>query len=209
MPKALILVADGSEEIEFVTPYDVLTRAGFEVISAGVNLKEYYAQYVPVATSMLGISMTRNVRIIPDFPTLLSLGDKSVHEHYDILILPGGGPGAKTFASSEPVLDMINAFQTAGKHVAAICAGTTALVAAQKKHGGDKSRVTSHPSVRGEVEKKGGWEYSEERVVVDGKVITSRGPGTALLFALTIVEALAGKEKRDEVASPMVVAETL
>ncbi|KAL1605357.1 hypothetical protein SLS60_004905 [Paraconiothyrium brasiliense] len=197
MPKALILVADGSEEIEFVTPYDVLTRAGFEIISAGVNLKENYAH------------MTRNIRLIPDFPTLLTLGDKSVHEQYDILILPGGGPGAKTFASSEPVLDMINAFQTAGKHVAAICAGTTALVAAQKKHGGEKSRVTSHPSVREEVEKRDGWEYSEERVVVDGKVITSRGPGTALLFALTIVEALAGKEKRDEVASPMVVAETL
>jgi protein DJ-1 len=120
-------------------------------------------------------SMTRNIRIIPDFPTLLSLGEKAIHDHYDILVLPGGGPGAKTFALSGAVLDLINAFQNAGKYVAAICAGTTALVAAQKKHGGDKGRVTSHPSVKEEVEKMGGWEYSEERVVVDGKIITSRG----------------------------------
>lgn len=119
--------------------------------------------------------MSRNIRIIPDFPTLLSIGDKSVHENFDILILPGGAPGAKTFATSDPVLDMIHAFQTAGKYVAAICAGTTALVAAQKKHGGGKGRVTSHPSVKDEVEKQGGWEYSEERVVVDVKTITSRG----------------------------------
>ncbi|KAF1978049.1 DJ-1 [Bimuria novae-zelandiae CBS 107.79] len=196
MPKALLLVADGSEEIEFVTPYDVLTRAGFDVVSAGVNLKENYAH------------MTRNVRIVPDYPTLLSVADKPAHEAYDILILPGGGPGAKTFATSELVLDMIHAFQEKGKHVAAICAGTTALVAAQKKHGGKKSKVTSHPSVKKEV-KDAGWEYSEERVAVDGKVITSRGPGTAMLFALTIVEVLAGKEKKNEVAGPMVVAETL
>ncbi|KAJ4297977.1 hypothetical protein N0V90_005876 [Kalmusia sp. IMI 367209] len=197
MPKALILVADGSEEIEFVTPYDVLTRAGFEVVSAGVNLKENYAH------------MTRNIRIVPDFPTLLSVGSVSAHESYDILILPGGGPGAKTFSTSDAVLDMIAKFLAAGKHVAAICAGTTALVAAQKKHGGAKVKVTSHPSVREAVETEGGWEYSEERVVIDGKVITSRGPGTALGFALTIVEVLAGKEKRDEVAGPMVVAATL
>lgn len=152
--------------------------------------------------------MTRNVRIVPDFPTLLSAGDKSAHDVYDILILPGGGPGAKTFSTTTPVLEMINEFKNAGKHVAAICAGTTALVAAQTHGGGDKARVTSHPSVKAECE-NAGWEYSEERCVVDGKVITSRGPGTALLFALTIVEELCGKEKRDEVAGPMVVSEKL
>lgn len=121
------------------------------------------------------LSMTRNVRIVPDFPTLLSAADKSAHENYDILILPGGGPGAKTFSTSDEVLKMITEFRRAGKYVASICAGTTALVAAQEKHGGGKARVTSHPSVRGAVEEEGGWEYNEDRVVVDGKVITSRG----------------------------------
>jgi len=68
--------------------------------------------------------------------------------------------------------------------------------------------VTSHPSVQQEIV-NAGWEYSEERVVVDNKVITSRGPGTALLFSLTIVEALAGKAKREEVAGPMICPATL
>ncbi|KAH7398761.1 class I glutamine amidotransferase-like protein [Phaeosphaeria sp. MPI-PUGE-AT-0046c] len=192
MPKALVLVADGSEEIEFVTPYDVLTRAGFEVASVGVQLKnENYAH------------MTRNVRIVPDFPSLSALPSQPAHRYFDILILPGGGPGAKTFSTTQSVLDLVNDFTKEGKWVAAICAGTTALVAAQVK-----AKVTSHPSVMEEIKAKG-WEYSEERVVVDGRVVTSRGPGTAMLFALTIVEVMCGQAKRDEVAGPMVVAEVL
>lgn len=75
---------------------------------------------------------------------------------------------------------------------------------------GKKCQVTSHPSVKQEIV-DAGWSYADdkERVVVDGKVITSRGPGTALLFSLTIVETLLGKEKRDEVQGPMICAETL
>jgi protein DJ-1 len=115
--------------------------------------------------------MTRNIRIVPDY---LSLASAHSPEDYDILILPGGGPGAKTFSTTPPVLDLINSFRKADKWVAAICAGTTALVAADKAHGHGKSKVTSHPSVVAEI-KSGGWEYSEERVVVDGKVVTSRG----------------------------------
>ncbi|KAF2116549.1 class I glutamine amidotransferase-like protein [Lophiotrema nucula] len=164
MPKALLLIADGSEEIEFVTPYDVLTRAGFEVKSAGVQLKtEGYAH------------CTRNIRIVPDHPTLVSVPSQSAHEIYDILILPGGAPGAKTFSTTPAVQELIHNFRTSGKWVGAICAGTTALVASQKAHGGNKSKVTSHPSVKEEI-KSAGWQYPEpDRVVVDGKVITSRG----------------------------------
>ncbi|KAI4644974.1 hypothetical protein J4E93_005773 [Alternaria ventricosa] len=205
MPKALILVADGSEEIEFVTPYDVLTRAGFEVKSAGVELKnEGYAH------------MSRNIRIVPDYRRVTDLLNQTAHkayEHYDILILPGGAPGAKTFCQNYHVLKLIWDFRRHGKWVAAICAATTAVVtsenaAMEKTVDEGKRKVTSHPSVREEVE-KAGWEYSEERVVVDGMVITSRGPGTAMLFALTIVEVMCGKDKREEVEGPMVCAETL
>jgi protein DJ-1 len=158
--------------------------------------------------------MSRNIRIVPDYQTLDSIPLQTAHSHFDILILPGGAPGAKTFCSNSTVLDLINDFRKAGKWVAAICAATTALVAAEKKSGSEagegteKVTVTSHPSVKEEVE-QAGWQYSEERVVVDGKVITSRGPGTAMLFALTIVEEICGKEKRGEVAGPMVVAEIL
>jgi protein DJ-1 len=118
--------------------------------------------------------MSRNIQIKPDYPNLPAVPSQSAHEYYDILILPGGAPGAKAFCESEGVLGLIVNFQGEGKWVAAICAGTTALVASEKKIGSGKSRVTSHPSVAEEV-KQAGWEYSEERVVVDGKVVTSRG----------------------------------
>ncbi|KAF1835763.1 DJ-1 [Decorospora gaudefroyi] len=198
MPAALILVADGSEEIEFVTPYDVLTRAGFQVRSAGVNLQEPYAH------------MSRNLRILPDHPNLQAIPSQSAHENFDILILPGGAAGSKTFCDSPVVLDLICQFRTAGKWVAVICAATTALVAAGQQ-GKEGVKVTSHPSVADEIKKSVGWTYSEERIVVvpEAKVVTSRGPGTAMLFALTIVELLCGREKRDEVAAPMLVADTL
>ncbi|OCK84731.1 DJ-1 protein [Lepidopterella palustris CBS 459.81] len=200
MPTALILIADGTEEIEFVTPYDVLTRAGVEISSAGVNLKnETFAV------------CSRNIRILPDHPSLSALHYAT---SFDILILPGGGPGAAAFCASETVLKLIEAYRAAGKYVGAICAGTTAVVKSFEVVGGWKGegerkvRVTSHPSVEGEIREKG-WEYSDERVVVDGSVITSRGPGTALLFALTIVELLCGKQKRDEVAGPMILPASL
>lgn len=115
--------------------------------------------------------MTRNIRIVPDHTSIPS---PSVHQDFDILILPGGGPGAKTFSSDDTVLELIHNFRSNNKYVAAICAGTTALVAAEEKHGVGKKKVTSHPSVMDEIKAKG-WEYSEERVVVDAKVITSRG----------------------------------
>jgi len=199
MPSALILIADGTEEIEFVTPYDVLNRAGFQVTSVGINLKNQYAV------------CTRNIKIVPDTTDLPS------EPTTDILILPGGGPGAATFASSHPVQHLVRAYRDAGKHTAFICAGTTALVAsvkgAEKTEGLESAkmvRVTSHPSVKKEIE-DAGWEYADEseRVVISGKVITSRGPGTAMGFALTIVEVLAGKEKRREVAGPMLSPDVL
>jgi protein DJ-1 len=122
--------------------------------------------------------MTRNIRIVPDFPNLASLPHQNAHETYDILILPGGGPGAKTFSTNDTALELIHNFRKAHKFVAAICAGTTALVASEKKFhgsdGGKKVEVTSHPSVKDGIVEEG-WKYSEERCVVDGKVITSRG----------------------------------
>lgn len=130
-------------------------------------------------TDYIHNSMSRNIRIVPDFLRLISV---PTPESYDILILPGGAPGAKTFCTSNEVLQVIASFRSQGKYVASICAGTTALVAARnlaassKTESGAtaKARVTSHPSVKDDI-KFEGWQYSEERVVVDGKVITSRG----------------------------------
>jgi len=195
MPSATLLIADGSEEMEFVIPYDVLTRAGFAVKSVGINLKENYAH------------CSRNVKIVPDTTTLPSSPDS------DILILPGGLAGSKTFSESDGVQSLMRAYRDEGRYVGVICAATTALVASVggAEGGGESSKkvlVTSHPSVKDQIVEKG-WDYSEDRVVVSGKVISSRGPGTAMGFALTIVEVLAGKEKRREVHGPMIAAEPL
>jgi len=199
MPSAIILIADGTEEIEFTTPYDVLVRAEFEVQSVGVNLKQSYA------------TCSRGVKIIPDTTTL------PTKVTADILILPGGVGGAQTFSTHSGVQSLLRAYRDAGKYVGAICAGTLALVASVQGAGkteglesSKKVKVTSHPSVKDQIV-EAGWEYGKdsERVVVDGKIITSRGPGTALTFILMIVEILAGKEKRNEVKGPMIVAPTL
>ncbi|KAH7116811.1 class I glutamine amidotransferase-like protein [Dendryphion nanum] len=200
MVKALILVADGSEEIEFVTIYDVLVRAGFEVVTAGVELEDEK-----------GVArLSRNLRLLPDHPTLTSVPHQTAHSNFDILLLPGGAPGAKTFCTTPTVLSLISDFRRAGKWVGAICAATTALVASAEAHGDGKVVVTSHPSVEGVIREKG-WIYSEERVVIDSeeKLVTSRGPGTALGWALEVVEILGGEEKRKEVEGPMIVAEVL
>jgi protein DJ-1 len=112
------------------------------------------------------------------------------------------------------VQHLIRAYRDSGRYVAFICAATTALVASVKSGGKTEGlestktvRVTSHPSVKDEIV-QAGWEYApdSERVVIDGKVITSRAPGTAMLFSLAIVEALAGKAKREEIVGPMLVA---
>jgi len=110
--------------------------------------------------------MSRNIRILPDYQKLDDLPNQTAHQDYDVLILPGGAPGAKTFCSSPDVLALISSFRRERKWVAAICAATTALVAAEDiatgKTGGEgKKRVTSHPSVKEEV-KQARWEYSEE-----------------------------------------------
>ncbi|KIP03548.1 hypothetical protein PHLGIDRAFT_94627 [Phlebiopsis gigantea 11061_1 CR5-6] len=192
MPKALILLADGTEEMEFTITYDTLVRAGVSCASA----------YVPAEGDTDGgfsnppaARGSRGINILPD---MYFSPQECTPDHFDLLVIPGGAKGAETISSSSPVQHLVREFLNEGKFVGMICAGSLAA----KTSGLPKQPLTSHPSVKSHLEDD--FEYSEEPVVVSGQLVTSRGPGTTFPFALTLVELLCGAEKRREVAGPMV-----
>ncbi|TFK91634.1 DJ-1 [Polyporus arcularius HHB13444] len=191
MPSALILIADGTEEMEFTITYDTLVRAGVSCTSAFVSSekRDGNEQNPPFAHG------SRGINILPDtyFSPQAATPDK-----YDLLVIPGGAKGAETISGSSPVQHLVRRYLEDGKFVGMICAGSLAALRSNLP----KQPLTSHPSVRDQL--KDAFEYSEEPVVVSGKLVTSRGPGTAFPFALTLVELLCGKEKRAEVAGPMI-----
>ena len=185
---ALVPIAEGSEEIELVTIVDVLRRAGVEVTVASANRDQ-----------TLQITASRGLKITADM-TL----DDCAENHYDLIAVPGGLPGSEHLGE-HPVLDLMLRDQAAqGKLFGAICAAP-ALVLASKGLLLDKT-ATCYPSFQQTLEAK--EVDSAARVVVDGNCITSQGPGTALDFALELVEQLCGLVKREEVGAPMVLTTT-
>lgn len=184
MPSALVLLAEGAEEMETVITVDVLRRGGIDVTLAGTDGSD------PVVCS-------RQVKIVPD----KSLDEALKSGPYDVVVCPGGAGGANNLCQSAAVGNLLQDQEKGGRYVAAICAGPTALKA-HKICGG--KTVTSYPSMKDKMV-EGGYKYSEDRVVNDGKMITSRGPGTTFEFALKIVEKLQGAEKANSLVSPMLV----
>jgi 4-methyl-5(b-hydroxyethyl)-thiazole monophosphate biosynthesis len=172
MKRVLIPLAPGFEEIEAITVIDILRRAGIEVISAGT---------VPGP-----ITASRQTKHLPD----CLLAD-IVHDHFDMLILPGGQPGTTNLRQDPHLAALLRRVRP----IAAICAAPTILAAYGLLAG---KTVTSHPSVRDEIRKVAGT-VSEERVVVDGDLITSQAAGTAMEFAFRLVEYLCGLAKVAEV----------
>ena len=152
MTKALVPLANGCEEMEAVIIMDTLRRAGWEVLAAGVDEG-------PVEAS-------RGVRLVPD-----CAWDDVDPAAFDLLVLPGGNDGTERLSRDERVLDAIRSSYHAGKIVAAICAGPLVLQAAGILEG---HRVTCHP---GATEFLTATERVDEKVVVDGTVVTSQGPG--------------------------------
>ena len=181
MARIIVPLARGVEEMEAVIVIDVLRRAGWNVHAAGIGPS-------PILAS-------RGVRLIPD----LAWDDLCLDDH-DGIVLPGGGEGAANLAAHAGVIAALQRFHAAGKLVAAICAAPTVLHKAGVLEG---RRVTSYPSFRG---KLAGSHYVEESVVVDGNVITSRGPGTAFEFALAIIRHVDGAAAGEKVREPMLCA---
>ncbi|KAI9501667.1 hypothetical protein GGI25_002940 [Coemansia spiralis] len=187
--KAIVFVANGSEEMEAVITIDVLRRGGIQVLVLAVE------------TESGPIKCSRGVKIVPD----AYLGDDVPKiGTYDAAIVPGGVEGAVTLSQNAQVRSILAEFYAQHKIVAAICAGSLAIKTAGIQ---DKVQqpvqITSHPSVKEQLEHD--FVYKEDRVVVDNNLVTSRGPGTTFEFALKLVSLLAGEEKAREVAGPMVL----
>ena len=181
MARVLVPLAPGCEELEAVTIIDLLRRAQIEVVSAGLTAG-------PVTGS-------RSTVLVPD--TTL---DAALTQDFDMVVLPGGQPGATNLEHDARVIDLLQAMAAAGKVTAAICAAPKVLAVAGLLDG---KRATSYP---GFVDKLAlpNTTCLDDPVVVDGRVATSRGPGTAMDFALTLIELLAGKPKRDQVEAGLV-----
>ncbi|GAA6038952.1 hypothetical protein JCM8097_000591 [Rhodosporidiobolus ruineniae] len=188
--RMMVLVADGSEEIETMTAFDVFVRAGLSPVIVSIS-----PQFSP-SNSLPHITLSRGAKLLAD--TQLEGMAEAHKADFDAVYVPGGAKGAERLSGSSDVQHLLWTFYESQKLVGTICAGSLAAKAAGIGLGG---RITSHPSVKGDLEKH--YDYSEERVCVEGNLVSSRGPGTALEHALKIVEILLGKAKRDEVAEPM------
>lgn len=176
----LVPLAEGFEEIEAVTIVDVLRRAGLRVVVAGL-------QPGPVRGAH-GMELGTDAELGAVDPATVGS-----------IVLPGGMPGTTNLMEDERVLGLVRRLHAAGKPTAAICAAPMVLAAAGVLGG---TRATSHPSVR---ERLGPAEVvADERVVRSGRVLTSQGPGTALEFALALVEDLRGPTVARELAAAMV-----
>ncbi|KAI0032615.1 DJ-1 [Vararia minispora EC-137] len=189
MPSALILIADGTEEMEFTITYDTLVRAGVKCTSAFVEPQGRKSENTYATCS-------RGVRIVPDMPEAdIPLDAADV---FDAIVVPGGAKGAETISQKPTIQALVRDFYGKKKVVSMICAGSIAAL----ESGLPFQPLTSHPSVKEQLDRK--YDYREDPVIVSSNLITSRGPGTAFPFALTIVEMLCGPEKRKEVYEPMV-----
>jgi protein deglycase len=174
MKNVLVLFADGSEELEAVTVVNILRRAGVSVTLAGLD-----------GGALRG---SRGVMLMPD-NTL----DAVLHEDFDMIVLPGGQPGTNHLKADTRVLKLVQRMSQQDKYVTAICAAPSVLATAGLL---DSKQATSFPGALTPFPKV---KQQNAAIVEDGKIITSRGPGTAMDFALTLVERLAGSAKRQEV----------
>ncbi|MBM2830060.1 MAG: protease [Gammaproteobacteria bacterium] len=181
MAKVLVPLAQGCEELEAVTIIDLLRRAKIEVTTAGLDKQ-------PVIAS-------RGVKLVPDTDL-----DTALKQEYDMVVLPGGLPGADHLDNDPRIKALLRKMANSKKYTAAICAAPKVFANAGILDG---KKATGYPGFLDTMDLPN-TEISNEPVVKDGNVITSRGPGTAMDFALELIETLVGKEKRIEVETALV-----
>jgi len=174
MKTVLVPLAQGCEEIEAVTVIDILRRAGITVFSAGLDDSPVHA--------------SRGVVLVPD--TTL---DAALQKSFDMIVLPGGQPGTNNLKADKRIIALLHKMAQQEKYIAAVCAAPSVLASAGLLDG---KQATSFP---GALDAFPNVKQQQAAIVEDGQFVTSRGPGTAMDFALTLVERLAGKTKRQEV----------
>jgi len=179
--KVLIAVADGIEELEAIAIIDCLGRAGADLTIASAGKQQ--------------ITTARKIKITAD-----CLITDCVEKTYDLIVLPGGGLGAENLRDSKELIEMLKKQKASGKFYAAICASPAVVFAHHGLLAGKKA--TCYPSMEGKLPDSSA---ANQRVVVDGNCITSRGPGTALEFSLKLVELLFRNQKSQELAKAMLV----
>ena len=174
MATVCVPLAKGFEEIEAVSLIDVMRRGGIEVIVAGVNEE--------LVTGANGITIKTDTDI-----------KNVVAEDLDMIVLPGGWDGTHALAEDPTVQSLLKEMKAKEKIVGAICAAPFALKAA----GVLGEHHTCYPSVEEQIGNLEGY-TDREKVVIDGNVMTSRGPGTAICFGLAIVRKLVGEATYNE-----------
>lgn len=182
MNKILVPLAQGCEEVEATTIIDLLRRGGIDVTSAGLE-----AQIGPIKAA-------RGTTLLPD--TTL---DAALQTDYDMIALPGGLPGADHLNDDPRIIKLVQQLAAADKYTCAICAAPRVLARAGVLEG---KRATSYPGTLDKMEIPG-MTYTGEPVTVDGKIITGRGPGTAMDFTLALLEALGGTDLKESVEGPL------
>ncbi len=181
MKKVLVPLANGCEEMEAVIIIDVLRRAGVDVVAASLNDETVLA--------------SRDVKLVAD-----CLWSEIEPENFNMIVLPGGMDGTEALCEHEGVQKTLRDFNSANKQIAAICAAPLALfkaaILADKK-------FTCYPTIENMMDQT--VCRIDEKVVIDGNLTTSQGPGTAFEFALTLVEILTDDETAEKVAEGMLL----
>jgi len=183
MRKVIVPFTEGVEEIEFVTVVDILRRAGIEVTMASLN----------------GKSVTGRSKIIIQADAALK---DVIEDDWDMVVLPGGLPNAHLLRDDPNVKSLVENLRNQRKSIAAICAAPTALAA----YGITEGRsITSYPAMKDEIlQLTPSSSYCDDAVVEDDFLITSRGAGTAVEFALRLVTRLCDKEKSEEIRQSII-----
>lgn len=181
MKNVYVFLATGFEEIEALTPVDILRRAGINVKLVSV-------------TGSLAVMGARNIAVNADI--LFEDIDKDWAE---VIILPGGMPGTTNLYNHEGLMKLVMEYFEKGKHVSAICAAPTILGKLGILEG---KKATCYPDMEGDLK---GAEFGTEAVITDGNVTTSRGMGTALDFSLELLSVMTGSKKESEDMAAKVV----